>query len=177
MGSAFSGKFLQETSRGSQAGREGEGHEEALFLPISLILTLNSFVSREEMVRLRRKRRKTSKEFKKSPTRLALRRDSVTAEVKSVDTSGYGQFNEQENHEAESSGSLMTALVRGRSRSCCSHMWQKRMLGLGTFLARQRFGSAKEDRDPLTWSSQHQAQGSWTIQSPRGKIKNFSTKC
>lgn len=55
-----------------KAGRERKGHGEELSLHVSLIPILNYFVSREEMVKSGRKKRreKTGKELKKKQVQL-----------------------------------------------------------------------------------------------------------
>lgn len=49
------------TVGGPKAGREGEGHGEALSVPVSLLPTLHSFLPGEEMVKHERKRRRRKK--------------------------------------------------------------------------------------------------------------------
>lgn len=61
---AVGSDFPEEAQHRLQGCKDRRGHEEALSLPPSLAPTLKPFVSREEIVKPgRRRRRKTSKEF------------------------------------------------------------------------------------------------------------------
>lgn len=55
------GTFWVRTVGGAKAGREGEGHGEALSVPVSLLPTLHSFLPGEKMVKPERKRSRRKK--------------------------------------------------------------------------------------------------------------------